>query len=1008
MKKIAWLAALLFSAAFAAAQVNVVTTVKDEGGWRLQVDGADTAVKGVVWSYTPIGENFTYDLWAQTEDYITKVIDTDMALIKAMGGNAIRVFSLVPPQWVEYIYDRYGIYTMVNDLFGRYGVTVDGRWQFPTDYSNPRTRATLLAQARKTFETYKNTRGVLMYMLGNESNYGLEWTSAAIENLPGGERSEFKARALYSLFEEALALGKTIDPHRPMGLVNGDLQYLRIMKDLVPSLDILGVNTYRGAQSYAAFYNSIAKDLGRPFVYTELGADAYNVALEQEDQDNQARMLKSQWREIYDQSHGKGKAANALGAFVFEWMDEWWKGGMDTGLTVHDALGTWNNGGYAFDAVPGRNNMNEEWFGIVGMSGNTVEGVARRLPRTAYFLLQDLWRLDLYTSTRETIAKKFDGTGLEAASIQGNLLQQRDHTTDPLPALVPRGSVTARSFFKGNDAGWKENGTTSLTAASQVTTLAGLALRGPEGLTGSFTFRFLPPSVANNPAADLFDPAESSTKLGTGASATTPVEKIELYQATVDYRSAELTAAFHYHDGHADWAAEGDFFGLLPEAWDLANPDKDAAKSPFGVELTLPQVLPGLKVYAGPELYWGAKPRVMAKYSRTFGWFGFTVLHDEELAPKTSNSTLAAQSADRWTSAMIDLSLAGVGRVEAGALLGRSNLVDNKNHSYSKLAGTALTNGNRFAWPDALAVKTRLSTDALPYLKAAVQYLYAGPLAETREAVPREGSQLSDVGTGNRQEVQATVSAVYGDFNLRTTVLSRVPLLAPLDIPTAGSVRDPLNDEFVVWANRRALQGEAVLTWDRTGATYFHDWNNADREESPLSASVGLLYNFYQGPTDGFYYYAADGTMTAFTAGLPETRGTWSLQAKANGRPFPGMRFTLTGSAGRLQSTGSDARTVEFWRAGGQAALGRVVVEGSWAQDAWGPYGWHRTFNLTYPSQWSVGLAYGLKPVSFLSDTDRIGVRLASRAFGPHSTADEIASALKYRFEAELYAGWSF
>lgn len=993
------------------AQPAEVRTVHDAKGWKLTVDGFDFAVKGVVWSYTPVGENYTYDLWSQPEDYIVRVIDTDMALMKAMGANAIRVFSTVPPQWVEYIYDRFGIYTMVNDLFGRYGITVDGRWQFPTDYSNPRTRATLLAQAKKTFETYKNTRGVLLYMLGNESNYGLEWTSNAIENLPGGERDAFKAQALYSLFEEAIVLGKSIDSNRPMGLVNGDLQYLSVMKDLVPSLDILGVNTYRGAQSFSGFYSSIAKDLNKPFLYTEFGADAYNVATEQEDQDAQARLVKSQWKELYEQSYGKGKSANVLGGFVFEWMDEWWKGGMETGLTVHDTQGTWNNGGYTFDAIPGRNNMNEEWFGILGMSGQTVNGVARRLPRTAYFLLQDLWRLDLYTSTKEDIAKKFDGVDFAGASLKGNLLQQRDQTTDPLPRFVPHGAITTRSSFKGNDQDWKEKGTSGLTSASQVTALAGFDVRGGEGLTGSFLFRVLPTQVANNPSTDLFDPVESSSLLGAGntSAATTPKQTVELYKATIHYQTAQLIATAHYHDGHADWVSEGDFFGLLPEAWDLANPDKDGAKSPFGIEVSLPQAIPGLKVYAGPELYWGAKPRVLAKYSRTYGWFGLNLMHDEELAPKASNSTKANLVAHRWSSASVDLKFNGIGRLEAGALLGRYDQVNEPDYVYSRLEGDTVLVDQTFVLSDALAGKIRFSTDAIPYLRASFQYLHAGVLADTREAIPREGSQLSDIGTGNRDEFQGMLQANVGDFALRTTILSRTPVMASLNDPkAAGLVRNPLNDEFFVWSNREALQAEAVLTWDRTGATFFHDWNNVDREESPLSASLGLLYNLHLGATDAYLNYAEDGTMRAFSKGLPAVDGTWSLQAKANGRPLPGVRMALTGTAGRLQSTGEDTRIVEFWRLGGQAAVDRVVFEASWAHNAWGPYGWHRTWNLSYPTQWSAGVAYGFKPVSFLTDSDRIGVRLASREFGTHSSTSEIASTLKNRFQAELYAGWSF
>jgi beta-galactosidase len=97
-------------------------------------------VHGIVWTFVPIGENYSYILWNQSDEYIRTLIDTDAELLKAMGVNVIRVFSDVPPQWVQYLYQRHGIYTVVNDLFGRYGMTVDGRWLGRTDYSDMRTR----------------------------------------------------------------------------------------------------------------------------------------------------------------------------------------------------------------------------------------------------------------------------------------------------------------------------------------------------------------------------------------------------------------------------------------------------------------------------------------------------------------------------------------------------------------------------------------------------------------------------------------------------------------------------------------------------------------------------------------------------------------------------------------------------------------------------------------------------------------------------------------------------
>lgn len=44
-----------------------------------------------------------------------------MPLLKDMGINTIRQYVGVPPRWVRYIYETYGIYTIINHPCGRYG-----------------------------------------------------------------------------------------------------------------------------------------------------------------------------------------------------------------------------------------------------------------------------------------------------------------------------------------------------------------------------------------------------------------------------------------------------------------------------------------------------------------------------------------------------------------------------------------------------------------------------------------------------------------------------------------------------------------------------------------------------------------------------------------------------------------------------------------------------------------------------------------------------------------------
>ena len=135
-----------------------------------------------------------------------------MGLLKAMGVNALRQFDGVPPRWVEYIYDRWGIMTSVNNFLGRYGMTVDGRWESPINYENPRTREVILESVRTMAEKYKDTRGMVFFMLGNENNYGLHWSSYEIEALPQGERNQARALHLYTLLGEAATILKEVVP----------------------------------------------------------------------------------------------------------------------------------------------------------------------------------------------------------------------------------------------------------------------------------------------------------------------------------------------------------------------------------------------------------------------------------------------------------------------------------------------------------------------------------------------------------------------------------------------------------------------------------------------------------------------------------------------------------------------------------------------------------------------------------------------------------------------------
>ncbi len=101
---------------------NVVKVRKDERGYQLLVDGKPTMVFGMNWGYMPIGQNYTYDFWGKPDEVIVKALDAEMRWLKDMHVNVIRQYvnalGGIPPRWITYIYEKYGIYTVINHRHG--------------------------------------------------------------------------------------------------------------------------------------------------------------------------------------------------------------------------------------------------------------------------------------------------------------------------------------------------------------------------------------------------------------------------------------------------------------------------------------------------------------------------------------------------------------------------------------------------------------------------------------------------------------------------------------------------------------------------------------------------------------------------------------------------------------------------------------------------------------------------------------------------------------------------
>jgi beta-glucuronidase len=381
--------------------------------WQLMVDNKPYYVRGMAYSPSKVGlspDNGTLNpsrdwMWSDVnnngiidgpyETFVdknrTNMRDTykivgDFKLMHDMGVNTIRLYHHggFNNDLLMDGYKTYGFRYLMGDFLGMYAVGSKAEWYSGTDYTNAQQQKNMLDSVRQMVEEYKEAPYILMWVLGNENNYG---TPGKAGVTPGeGCRAKLQPEAYYHFVNEAAKLIKSLDPQkRPVAICNGDTLYLDICAKQAPEIDIFGANAYRGKIGFGSLWQDVSDVFDRPAVITEYGCSAYAKGWSQtRAEEGQAEYHRGNWLNIEENFAGSG-AGNALGGIVFEWTDEWWKAGPPPEFdpAVHD---TTPQSGMPFLDGWGY----EEWMGITSQGDGKLSPFLRQL-RPAYFMYKKLW-----------------------------------------------------------------------------------------------------------------------------------------------------------------------------------------------------------------------------------------------------------------------------------------------------------------------------------------------------------------------------------------------------------------------------------------------------------------------------------------------------------------------------------------------------------------------------------------------------------------------------------------
>jgi len=369
----------------------------ENGDWQLLVDDKPYVIRGVTYAPTKVGQgpdDGTLTDWMQY-DYNNNGINDpaleafvdkngngkqdkdeptvgDFQIMKEMGVNTLRVYHQPFPidkKLLRKLYDDYGIMVVMGDFLGKYAIGSGASWFDGTDYANPEHQKNMLESVKKMVMEFKDEPYILMWLLGNENVYGVACNA------------DKNPEAFFKFCNEVAFLIKTLDQDHPVGIASGDVLFLDVFAKHCNEIDVFGTNAYRGEYGFGAYWQQVEESTGIPAMITEFGCPAYSTGMTQEEAlQAQADYHLGCWEDIKENMAGNSGYGNSIGAFIFQYLDEWWKAYEPS---YHDRKGL-----FAGPFPDGY--MHEEWLGVCGQGDGKNSPYLRTL-RPSYFTYKNLW-----------------------------------------------------------------------------------------------------------------------------------------------------------------------------------------------------------------------------------------------------------------------------------------------------------------------------------------------------------------------------------------------------------------------------------------------------------------------------------------------------------------------------------------------------------------------------------------------------------------------------------------
>jgi hypothetical protein len=249
------------------------------------------------------------------------------------------------------------------------------------------------------------------------------------------------------------------------------------------------------------------------------------------------------------------------------------------------------------------------------------------------------------------------------------------------------------------------------------------------------------------------------------------------------------------------------------------------------------------------------------------------------------------------------------------------------------------------------------------------------------------GWKLKDTGSGNQANFLTGFTFTSGNLQIAPNFLWQKPLVdaMPNGIEAPGRLRNIQSDPFVVRGNRETTAGEILFTYDPTPGTWMYEWDNDRAEDANFAMNLGFVYRHLPTTQDAAIGFFSNRSIFAFANSAP-AEDLWEVNSRIVSKTSTDFGFIANLYYGNGQANGSDARLIK--RAGGDLRMiyNKLKVTASAKFNDWGPFDYHRDFNLTYPTQLMLDFSTTLgKPGWFVLPNTKMGIRGTWRSLDQYS-----------------------